>query len=231
MAYELHIANKNYSSWSMRPWVLMKTLGIPFRETLTPFDESGGPNAFDTFSPSGRVPVLVHNDLHIWDSLAIAEYLAESYPHAWPATAPARAWARSAAAEMHSGFAALRHECSMNCSLTIELGEPSPALQRDLSRLEALWMDGLNRFRGPWLGGSDFTTVDAFFAPVAIRLRGYGITVGAQASAYLERLLKQPYVVQWVHEAFEEPWFDETHDQDCIRGRRVLDDRRAPDPG
>jgi len=228
MAYELHIANKNYSSWSMRPWVLMKTLGIPFRETLTAFNDQGGPNPFDTFSPSGKVPVLVHKDLHIWDSLAIAEYLAESYPHAWPANAPARAWARSATAEMHSGFSALRDECSMNCSLTIELGEPSAALQGDLARLEALWLDGLSRFHGPWLGGSDFTTVDAFFAPVAIRLRGYCIALGADAMAYADRLLKQPYVVQWAHEAVEERLFDETHEQHCIQGRTVIDDRRKP---
>lgn len=227
MAYELHIANKNYSSWSMRPWVLMKTLGIPFRETLTPFNEQGGPNTFGTFSPSGKVPVLEHNGLSIWDSLAIAEYLAESYPHAWPANPPARAWARAATAEMHSGFAALRDECSMNCSLTIDLGEPSDALQRDLARLEALWTDGLRRFRGPWLGGSDFTTVDAFYAPVAIRLRGYGLELGERAMAYAHRLLNQPYVVQWVYEATEEPWTDESHDEDCIRGRTVIADRRA----
>jgi len=228
MSYQLHVANKNYSSWSMRPWVLMKALGIPFRETLTPFVQPGEASPFAQFSPSGKVPVLMHNGLAIWDSLAIAEYLAESYAHAWPSNAPARAWARSAAAEMHSGFVALRDECSMNCSLTIDIGQPSAALQKDLDRLSTLWADGLAQFHGPWLGGSDFTTVDAMFAPVAVRIRGYQLTLAdAQATAYAKQLLHHPAVRQWVHEGIEEPWTDAAHEQDCIRGRPVLEDRRS----
>ncbi|GAB3679569.1 glutathione S-transferase family protein [Salinisphaera aquimarina] len=226
MSYRLHIANKNYSSWSMRAWVLMKALGIPFKEVLTPFDGAGRQTAFDTFSPTGKVPCLEHGELTIWDSLAIAEYLAESYSHAWPANGPARAWARSATAEMHSGFPALRDECSMNCSLTIDLGTPSDALQADLDRLDQLWTDGLSRFHGPWLGGSDFTTVDAFYAPVAVRIRGYQLTLGEPAMAYPERLWHHPSISQWVHEGIEETWVDKPHEEDCVRGRKILTNRR-----
>ena len=226
MPYKLHIANKNYSSWSMRPWVLMKALGIPFKESLTPFPEPGEPNAFLDFSPNGQVPVLEHGNLTIWDSLAIAEYLAESYPHAWPATPAARAWARSATAEMHSGFAALRDECSMHCSLTIDIGTPSAALQKNLDRLDTLWLDGLTRFNGPWLGGSDFTTVDAFFAPVAVRIRGYQLSLSDPAMAYAERLQHHPAVAQWINEGIAEPWVEPAHEADCIRDRPVVLDRR-----
>ena len=119
---KLHIANKNYSSWSLRPWVLMTSLGLPFEESLHPFPMDGGPSGFDAFSPSGNVPVLVDAQHTVWDTLAITEYLAEQHPQVWPADATARAWARSAAAEMHSGFGALRNICGMSCGVRVACG-------------------------------------------------------------------------------------------------------------
>ncbi|WP_129141416.1 glutathione S-transferase family protein [Modicisalibacter coralii] len=230
MAYRLYIANKNYSSWSMRPWVLMKALDIPFEEVLTPFEGAGKQQAFEVFSPTAKVPCLHHDDRVIWESLAILDDLAEEHPAAWPGERDARAWARGASAEMHAGFPALRDECSMNCALTIELGTPSPALAKDIARLDALWTEGLERFGGPWLAGETFTIADAMFAPVAIRVRGYGITLGDMAAAYARRLLEHPAVAAWITQGIAEPWIDEPHEADCIRGRRVIEDRRARTP-
>ncbi|WP_438764643.1 glutathione S-transferase family protein [Kushneria sp. TE3] len=228
MRYRLHIANKNYSSWSMRPWVLMGALGIDFEEVLTPFEYGARQPAFDAFSPTGKVPCLVDGALTVWDSLAICEYLAETTPAVWPQDPMARAFARCAAAEMHSGFAALRDECSMNCGLTIEVGTPSEALTRDLERLDLLWCSGLERFGGPWLAGDAFTAVDAFYAPVAVRLKNYQLPLGEGAMAYVERLLAHPAVAEWVEAGTQEPWREAFHEEDCIRGRRVIEDRRPP---
>jgi glutathione S-transferase len=169
--YDLFIGNKNYSSWSLRPWVLMQELGIPFRERQVMFD---GTNAsFREFSPTGKVPCLVDGQVTVWDSLSITEYLGERHAGVWPAEAVARAWARSAAAEMHSGFFALRNICTMNCGIRVKLAKVDDALRRDLGRLEELWADGLGRFGGPFLTGPRFCAVDAFFAPVAFRIQTY----------------------------------------------------------
>lgn len=227
MSYRLFIANKNYSSWSMRPWVALKALDIPFEEVLTPFDGAGPQTAFTSFSPTAKVPCLHENESVVWDSLAIIEYVAEVHPDLWPRSRAARAWARCATAEMHSGFPALRDECSMNCALRIELGTPSEELQQDLDRLETLWCEGLQRFGGPWLAGERFTAVDAFFAPVAVRVQGYDLPLGETALAYAQRLLEHPSVAEWVSQGIAESWVDEPHEQDCRRGRRVLEDRRA----
>lgn len=228
MRYRLHIANKNYSSWSMRPWVLMRALDIDFEEVLTPFEYGARQPAFDAFSPSGKVPCLVEGDLTVWDSLAICEYLAETHPAVWPHEPAARAFARCAAAEMHSGFGALRDECSMNCGLTIDNSTPSEALSRDLERLESLWAAGLERFGGPWLAGDRFTAVDAFYAPIAVRVRGYQLPLGEAVMAYVERLLSHPAVAKWIEAGIQEPWREAYHEADCLRGRRVVEDRRAP---
>ena len=228
MHYRLHIANKNYSSWSMRPWVLMHALDIPFDEVLTPFEYGARQPAFDAFSPTGKVPCLVDGPLKVWDSLAICEYLAEANPAVWPHEPVARAFARCAAAEMHSGFPALRDECSMNCRLVIALTTPSEALKRDLERLEALWCYGLKRFGGPWLAGDRFTAVDAFFAPVAVRIRGYQLTLGEQAMAYVGRLLAHPSVSDWVNTGIQEPWREASHEEDCIRDRKVIKEHLPP---
>src|SRR5690606_19833923 len=134
--YILHIANKNYSSWSLRPWVLMRELGVGFEERMHVFGE-GEP--FNEFSPSGKVPCLIDGETVVWDSLAIAEYLAESHGGGWPSDGRARAWARWAAAEMHSGFAVLRQRCSMSCGVRIRLHEHPAALAHELARVDALW--------------------------------------------------------------------------------------------
>jgi glutathione S-transferase len=178
--YTLHIGNKNYSSWSLRPWVLMSERGIPFREELHVFGD--GFRGAGGKSPSGKVPCLHDGKRIVWDSYAIAEYLAERHPGVWPADDDARAWARSAAAEMHSGFTALRGECSMNCGLRVRLNAPSDALRADLARIASLWGEGLERFGGPFLAGSTFTAVDAFYCPVAFRVQTYGLELPRAAA-------------------------------------------------
>src|SRR3982750_678345 len=137
--YDLYIANKNYSSWSLRPWVLMRELAIPFREILVPFGGAQNPDAFRTFSPTGKVPCLVDGPITVWDSLAITEYVGERHAGVWPTELVARAWGRSASAEMHSGFFGLRSACSMNCGIRVTLRPIEPPLNRDLARLEELW--------------------------------------------------------------------------------------------
>jgi glutathione S-transferase len=211
---QLFIANKNYSSWSLRPWVLMKVLGIEFEERLQIFAPGGNYGAFRQFSPTGRVPVLVDGETSVWDSLAIVEYLAEAYPAVWPEDRAARAFARSASAEMHSGFAALRNVCGMNCGIRVELREVSPALQGDITRIGELWTDGLKRFGGSFLAGDMFTAVDAFFAPVAFRIQTYGLHVGGAAHAYAERLLALPEMQEWYEAAIAETFRDEPHDEE-----------------
>jgi glutathione S-transferase len=166
--YDLYIANKNYSSWSLRAWVLMRELTIAFREHLVPFGQESSWRAYRKISPTGNVPCLVDGEIVVWDSLAITEYLAERHPAVWPSFAAARAWARSAAAEMHSGFSELRSRCSMSCGQRVRLNECPAVLERDIARLGAVWNEGLRRFGGPFLAGEAFTAVDAFYAPMAL---------------------------------------------------------------
>ena len=225
--YELHIANKNYSSWSLRPWVLMRELGIAFTERLWPFEPGSNAARFRAFSPSGKVPCLHDGATVVWDSLAIAEYLAERHPGVWPADARGRAWARSAAAEMHSGFGELRARCGMNCGIRVALDEHPPALRADLERLEALWGEGLQRFGGPFLAGTAFGAVDAFFAPVAFRVQTYGLDLPASAADYVARLLDLPAMRDWYAAALAEPWRDEPHDDEARTLGRWLADYRV----
>ncbi len=217
----LHIANKNYSSWSLRPWVLMRALGIPFEERLTPFGAG-----FGGFSPTGQVPCLHDGEVVVWDSLAIVEYLAERHPGVWPADPAARAWARSAAAEMHSGFRELRSRCSMCCGVRMAIDTEVPALRKDLARIDALWAEGQRRFGGPFLAGATFTAVDAFFAPVAFRMQTYGLPLAERA--YAERLLALPAMREWYAAALAEPFRDEPHDREIFASGRLLEDLRAP---
>jgi glutathione S-transferase len=164
----------------------------------------------------------------VWDSLAIAEYLAESHPDVWPADKVARAFARSAAAEMHSGFGALRARASMSCGVRIELAQLGEPLRADLRRLEALWGEGLARFGGPFLAGAAFTAVDAFFAPVAFRVQTYALPLGAPAMAYVARLLALPGMREWYAQALAETFRDEPHEVEILAAGRLLADLRAP---
>jgi glutathione S-transferase len=225
----LYIANKNYSSWSLRPWVLMRELGISFEERLVPFGQGGESGHFRSFSPSGKVPCLVDGDTTVWDSLAIAEYLAERHPAVWPAEAKARAFARCAAAEMHSGFQALRGICGMSVGIRVRLDGISPALEADLARIDRLWSEGLARFGGPFLAGASFTAADAFFAPVAFRYQTYSPPVTADADAYARRLLALPSMREWYDAALTEPWRDEAHEAETLAVGTILQDfRRTP---
>jgi glutathione S-transferase len=229
--YELYIGNKNYSSWSMRPWVLMRALDIPFTERLKPFHLNHGDGSFRHFSPTGKVPLLVDGDLKVWDSLAIAEYLAESHAGVWPSDAAARAWARSAAAEMHSGFQELRNCCSMSVGVRMRLKQFTDALQADLRRLAELWSDGFARHGGPFLGGRQFGAVDAFFAPVATRVQTYSLPLPREAMAYVERLLAQPAVVEWIEAGIAEDFREPAHEQEIASYAGMLQDFRAPERG
>ena len=226
---QLYIANKNYSSWSLRPWVLLRERGIAFEEKLVPFAPDSVPNwqAFRAFSPSGKVPCLIDGDAVVWDSLAIAEYMAERDPGVWPADAVARAWARCAAAEMHSGFSELRNVCTMNCGLRVRIDAPSAALQKDVARIDELWNEGLMRFGGPFLAGDAFTAVDAFYAPVAFRIQGYGLELGEAAMAYAQRLLDLPAMREWYASALAERWRDPEHDEAARSAGTWLQDLRA----
>ena len=221
---QLYIGNKNYSSWSMRPWVLMRAFGIPFDEVMVRFDTFDADSSFKRriaeVAPTGRVPVLVDDGLAIWDTLAIAEYLAERFAqHAlWPRDARQRARARSLCAEMHSGFSSLRSHCPQNIEASLPaVGErilkEQSGVRSDLERVQALWADALQASGGPFLFGA-FGIADAYFAPVAGRIRTYGLPVSNAASAYIERVFTNPGVAAWVRDAlaerdflqFEEPY-------------------------
>jgi glutathione S-transferase len=220
--YRLHIANKNYSSWSLRPWVLMKTLGIPFEEKQHYFPENG-PSfpEFVRFSPSGLVPVLHDGATVVWESLSIVEYLAERHPGVWPADPAARAWARSAAAEMHGGFGVLRNRATMNVGIRVKLHEKNDGLDQNVARMAALWADGLKRFGGPFLAGKDFSAVDAFFCPVAFRAQTYGLLTDTISVAYVQHLLSLPAMQEWEAEALKETTREPAHEED-VRGTGTL---------
>lgn len=226
--YTLHIANKNYSSWSLRPWLLMRMLDIPFEEVLHIFGEPGDWAEYRETNPSGLVPALVHARELVWDSLAIVEYLAEHHAGVWPRETQVRSWARCAAAEMHAGFAELRAVCSMNCGIRVALKQVSPGLNRDLARLDELWQDGLARFGGPFLAGDAFTAVDAFYAPVAFRVQTFNLAVTPASDAYVRRLLELAPMQDWYRQALEEPYRDEPHDAEIAAVGDITEDLRTP---
>ena len=222
--WKLYIGNKNYSSWSMRPWVLLRQAGIPFEEVIVRFDSFSADSQFKQqlgpVSPTGKVPVLVDGDLVIWDTLAIAEYVAEQFPQhgLWPADKAARARARSICAEMHSGFQALRGTCMMNIEASLpDVGalawRDKPAVRADVERLVAMWSELLAQHGGPMLFGA-FTIADAYYAPVCMRLKTYGLPVPPHIAAYVERVRALPGVRAWIDGAlaeqdfldFEEPY-------------------------
>ena len=206
---------------------LMRELGIGFQEKLVPFVEPGQANPFAHFSPTGKVPCLVDGATTVWDSLAIAEYLAEAHATVWPADKAARAWARSAAAEMHSGFGALRETCSMNCGIRVRIGAFSAAVLKDVARVDALWTEGLARFGGPYLAGDRFTAVDAFYAPVAFRCQTYSPPLSATASQYAARLLALASMRDWYAAALREPWREIEHERETLKHGTLLEDLRT----
>ena len=224
---ELHIANKNYSSWSLRPWLLLTELGLPFREQMHPFAPGSNWAAFRAFSPNGKVPCLHDDDTRVWDSLAIVEYLAERHPAVWPSDPVARTWARCATAEMHAGFPALRQQCSMSCGLRVRLHQPSPALAADIARIDELWSEGLRRFGGPFLAGERFGAVDAFYAPVVFRVQTYGLALAEASAAYAQRMLARPSMQRWYAEALAEPWRDQGHDDEIAALGQISADLRT----
>ena len=224
--YTLHIGNKNYSSWSLRPWALMSELGLPFEEVNHVFG-AGFAQSIAGKSPTARVPVLHHDGRIVWDSLAIVEYLADRHGGVWPTDADARAWARSAAAEMHSGFQALRNTCGMNCGIRVKLHSVDAALAKDLARIAALWTEGLQRFGGPFLAGREFGGVDAFFCPVAFRVQTYGLELPEPAAAYARRLLAAPSMKRWYDAALADTVRDHDHEAEIGQFGRIVQDLRA----
>jgi glutathione S-transferase len=226
--YELYIGNKNYSSWSLRPWLLLVERGISFAEHQVALQEGSSWEAFRPFAPNGKVPCLREGDLVVWDSLAIVEYLAERHAGVWPADPVARAWARCAAAEMHSGFSALRGTCPMNCAVRVQLHGIDAPLQHDLARLAELWNEGLARFGGPFLAGATFTAVDAFFAPVAWRILSYELPLDDTSLAYAERLRQLPGMQRWYAAALTETARLRDSEDTARRVGRLREDLRAP---
>lgn len=220
----LLVGNKNYSSWSMRPWVLLKQANIPFEEVVVRFDSFDADSTFKRtlagITPTAKVPVLIDDELAIWDTLAITEYVAEQFPEKklWPTNSAARARARSICAEMHSGFTGLRSQCPMNIEASLpNIGalawRDKPAVRADLERIVTMWSALLQEHGGPMLFG-EFTAADAYFAPVCMRIATYALPVPPEIAAYIERVKALPGVAAWIQSAlaeqdfldFEEPY-------------------------
>jgi glutathione S-transferase len=194
----LVIGNKNYSSWSLRPWLLLRHTNLRFTEVRVPLSLPGTADALKAYSPSGKVPVLLDGTLTVWDSLAICEYVSEQYLNGrgWPQAVAARAQARSFAAEMHSGFQALRSAWPMNVRLQRKLPVEA-ALRRDIERVSDIWSQCLEKSGGPWLFG-DFGILDAMFAPVALRFHSYQPVLPAHAAAYVQTHIANPALQEWM---------------------------------
>jgi glutathione S-transferase len=209
MALKLIIGNKNYSSWSMRPWIAMKVASIPFEETVISLNAPDFNQVVGPVSGTGKVPVLIDGDHRIWESLAILEYLAEKFPNAklWPSEAYARAYARVVATEMHSGFQALRKNCPMNFWLPIK-SRPQPSdVMDNVRRIDSLWTECRKRFGqgGPFLFGT-FGAADAMYAPIVARLNTYGLGVGEVSRTYMDTIMALPAWGEWRAAALKETW-------------------------
>jgi glutathione S-transferase len=226
LSYTLITANRNYSSWSLRPWVLMKALGIPFVDLIEPFTKPDNYDDFRAFSPTGQVPLLIDGDRRVWDSLGITVYLAERHPGVWPEDIEARAFAQSVVAEMHGGFGALRNDCTMNVGVRVAPAPMSPALLRNVARIGEIFEQGLDRFGGPWLAGEQFTAADAFYAPVAFRIRTYGLDIGLGA-AWVERVIAHPAMAEWEAQALAETWREEGHEAELLACGTITADYRT----
>jgi glutathione S-transferase len=209
MALTLVIGNKNYSSWSFRPWIALRAAGIPFEEVVIPLYEPGSKERILSYSPGGKVPVLIDGDVRVWESLAIMDYLAERFPQSelWPKDAAARAHARAIAAEMHAGFVPLRRHCPMNMWRPVKARELSPEVAADVRRIDAIFTECRERFGqgGPFLFGA-FGAADAMYAPVVSRFHTYGIAVGPAVEAYKQAMMALPAWTEWRAAALKEPW-------------------------
>jgi len=209
MTLTLVIGNKNYSSWSLRPWIAMKVAGIPFAEVVISLDAPDFKERLSKISGTGKVPALADGDVHVWESLAILEYLAEKFTHAglWPAGAAARAHARAIASEMHAGFVPLRRHCPMNIWRPVKKRELTPEVATNVRRIDAMWTDCRQRFGdgGPFLFGK-FCAADAMYAPVVSRFHTYAVEVGAPARAYMNAVMALPAWAEWTSAAVKEPW-------------------------
>jgi len=196
----LVVGSRNYSAWSLRAWMVLRHLGLEFTEQQIPLDTPEFESEIGKFSPTRRVPVLVHGDLIVWESIAICEYASElAGGRGWPAAPGLRAIARALTSEMHAGFSALRNACPMNARATGRRVPMTPALAQDLRRVDAIW-SGCRRDhgeRGPWLFG-DFSIADAMFAPVALRVRTYGLPLSSLATRYYDTMLADPHLLEWI---------------------------------
>ena len=210
----LVIGNKNYSSWSMRPWVALTAFDIPFQEVRILLDRADTANNIADYSACGRVPVLLAGAITVWDSLAICEYLAEQFPEKqlWPQDVAARAMARSICAEMHSGFTGLRNAMSMNIRMSFPGRGRTAAAQADIGRISEIWEECLARFGHHQFLFGAFSIADAYFAPVVMRFRTYGVVLAPALSAYCERVLAHPAVASWVSAALAETERAPKHD-------------------
>jgi glutathione S-transferase len=210
--FTIYIGNMNYSSWSLRGWLPLRLTGATFEQVKLPLDTPEFRDSIGDISPSGCVPVLVDHrgeqDIRIWDSLAITDYLARAYPGAglWPGDSPAWAYARSIVAEMHSGFSALRSALPMNIRADFRGRSFGPAVKKDVARIEAIWNGAQTRFSagGPYLFGPWLNAADCYYAPVASRIKTYGVTLGEAAQAYVEALLAHPFMQEWTDGARSE---------------------------
>lgn len=225
MAYTLITANRNYSSWSLRPWLLMKALGIPFTERFEPFTKPDNYEDFRRFSPTGQVPLLIDGERKVPDSLGITLYLADRHQGVWPADPEARNFAMGAVCEMHGGFGHLRNDCTMNVGVRVTPKPMSEGLRRNVERVREIFEEGLSRFGGPWLGGAQFSTVDAFYAPVAFRIRTYGLDVG-KGQAWVDRILAHPAMRDWEAQALAEDWREEAHEAELAAAGVITADYR-----
>lgn len=217
MSFKLIIGNKRYSSWSLRPWMVLKEFQIPFEEEVIPLYREDSKPKLLVHSPAGKVPVLIHDRSNVWESLAIIEYIAELFPDRpiWPREAAARTVARSLACEMHSGFTALRSECPTNFCRSPKAVSLSDAARADLARIDQAWSDARARFGagGPFLFGA-FSAADAMFAPVVVRIEGYDLSVSPQARAYLDAIQGLSSWKEWLREAEKEEWRLEKYELD-----------------
>ena len=225
MTYTLITANRNYSSWSLRPWLLLKALDIAFEDRLEPFAKPDNYEDFRSFSPTGQVPVLIDGARVIPDSLGITLYLADRHAGIWPQGEEARIFAQGAVAEMHGGFGHLRNDCTMNVGVRVTPKPMSEGLRRNVARVREIFETGLSRFGGPWLAGTDFSAADAFFAPVAFRIRTYGLDVGG-GQAWVDRVLAHPAMLEWEQAALAETWREAAHQEELAAAGVITADYR-----